>query len=93
MKKRAVIKELAHNRVFWRGELSLGVWAEMEFFAPHGGGAVRRDDGANNPQVCEGLFSTGRALVWDGSDPLVKLIRRENRTHTRRLGKYGMLQR
>jgi len=68
------------NQATYVGDNGFGEQVEWAFFAPIGGGYVRqRTSDGRNPQVCDGLASTGNTLRWDGREPLAALIRREAR--------------
>jgi len=68
-----------------------GEIARTEYWAPSSGGYVRnvsRHPGTSGYQVCDRLCYTGNTLYWNGSVPLVGLIRREYqaaRRHERRM--------
>lgn len=66
--------------VVTRDDYLTGERKSVTYFAPYGGGYVRRlteDD--RNPQVCAGLYCNGPTLRVRSSDDLPALIRRELR--------------
>ena len=64
-----------------RNDDTFGARVTVEYSAPNHGGYVRFM--GEGRQVCEGLYTTGRTLEWNGKGKLSDLIRHEWRRRKR----------
>ena len=88
-KMKTKITQIGFNRC--TVEMDNAIFGEREvteFYAPHAGGYVRRNNNQQS-QVCDGLASTGETLVWNAKTPLIELIRREYKKMMRENAKWA----
>lgn len=71
---KTTITARSNNRVSIRGP-----HAALEIWAPATGGYVRYETHHGDKQLCDRLSRLGSTLFWDGTYPLIDLVRREYR--------------
>jgi len=85
--RRYWVESIDDNRCVLHGTNEEGEPVAVTYWAPDGGGYVRRvsdrNPGQFGQQVCDRLEGLGSTLEWSGKRPLVELIRAEARAAVR----------
>ena len=76
---KTTIKARSNHRVFisFENPRHLDEMVELEIWAPSTGGYVRYETPRGDKQLCARLAPGGETLFWDGTYPLIDLVRRE----------------